>query len=232
MPSRLSERYFPYTIRRVTMNWIGALILAIPVVVCCGCRSDAGSQRSGSSSARNLALPQEVFSRLAEAGWTDRVGSGLGIWVSVKRQKLIGIENGTVRFFCICSTAAKGTGNRAGSNATPLGWHCIDERYGDGLPAGAVFKERRYVDRVWKPGQETKDDLILSRILWLRGLEQSVNVGPGIDSHARYIYIHGTPEEHRLGSPVSMGCIRLSNQDVIAVFDRVQSGTPLLITEW
>ncbi len=206
--------------------------MAIPAVVCFGCRSDAGSQQSESSSLKNRALPREVVSQLAEAGWKDRVGPGLGIWVSVSRQKLVGIENGSVKFLCNCSTAAKGTGNREGSNATPLGWHCIDERYGDGLPVGAVFKERKFTGRVWKPGQETKDDLILSRILWLRGLEQGVNAGPGIDSHARYIYIHGTPEENRLGSPVSMGCIRLSNQDVIAMFDRAQSGMPVLITEW
>ena len=73
---------------------------------------------------------------------------------------------------------------------------------------------------------------MLTRILWLSGLEPGVNKGPGIDSHARYIYIHATPAEEKLGTPASWGCVRLSNRDVIELFERTPIGTRVLITEW
>lgn len=177
-------------------------------------------------------VPSKVRQRLEAAGWDKRVGDGLGLWVSVGRQQLAGIEKGRVRFVYACSTAAKGAGNRENSHQTPLGWHEIAERYGEGLPWGAIFRERKYTGKAWNPGNETTKDFILSRILWLRGLEPGANQGPGIDSHARYIYIHGTPAERRLGTPSSLGCIRLSNDDVIALFDVAASGTKVLITQW
>jgi len=177
-------------------------------------------------------LPTTVQSRLDEAGWSERVGDGLGLWVSVARQRLVGIEGDRVAFVHTCSTAARGTGNRADSYQTPLGWHEIDERFGGEAAWGAVFKERRLTGEVWRPDEATGRDLILSRILWLRGLEPGVNSGPGIDSHGRYIYIHGTPAEDKLGTPASHGCVRLSNDDVVALYQRAPSGTPVFITEW
>lgn len=177
-------------------------------------------------------LNEDDAKRLEKAGWNDRVGDRLGLWVSVARQRLFGVAKGRVRFAYACSTAAKGVGNRAGSYQTPTGWHEIQERFGEGLPHGAIFKERKHTGKTWDPADPTRDDLILSRILWLRGLEPGVNAGPGIDSHARYIYIHGTPEEDKLGTPASRGCIRLSNDDVIELFGRTPSGTRVIITEW
>lgn len=76
-----------------------------------------------------------------------------------------------------------------------------------------------------------EDDLVTTRILWLQGLEPGVNQGKGIDSHARYIYIHGTPEEGLIGQPASHGCIRMYNRDVIELFDAVQEGTLVEIQE-
>lgn len=177
-------------------------------------------------------LPQSDWQRLQEAGWEQRVGSGLGLWVSVSRQKLIGIERGKVRFVYVCSTAAKGTGNRENSYQTPLGWHQVAERFGEGLPWGAIFSERKFTGRIWSPKDNTTKDLVLTRILRLRGLERGVNQGPGIDSYARYIYIHGTPAEDKLGTPASMGCVRLSNEDVIRLYETTPSDTKLLITTW
>ena len=177
-------------------------------------------------------LSKQDIRRLKAAGWNEHVGKRLGLWVSVARQQLIGIEKGRIRFGYYCSTAAKGTGNREGSNQTPLGWHEIGERFGDGFPTGAIFKERKHTGKFWKTGESDGDDTILSRIMWLRGLEPGVNAGQGIDSHERYIYIHGTPEESKLGTPASMGCVRLSNKDVIELFDRSATGTPVLITDW
>jgi L,D-transpeptidase catalytic domain len=177
-------------------------------------------------------VPLEVRERLESVGWHERVGTGLGLWVTARWQRLIGIEDGVVRFVYPCSTAAKGLGNEDGSNQTPLGWHQIVERIGDGLPEGAVLSERKFTGRVWQPGQVTEKDFVLTRILWLRGLERGINLGGGVDSHERYIYIHGTPAEGKIGEPASMGCVRLKNRDVISLFDDVGNGTPVLITEW
>lgn len=177
-------------------------------------------------------LPAEMGASLAAMGWADRVGPELGLWVSAARQQLIGIEDGCVAFIYTCSTAANGLGQRVNSYQTPIGWHEVDDRFGDGSPLGAIFVERKFSGRVWVPEQPTEKDYVLTRIMWLRGLEPGLNAGPGIDSRERYIYIHGTPAEDKLGTPASMGCIRLSNKDVIEVFNRTKRGTKVLITEW
>ena len=120
------------------------------------------------------------------------------------------------------STARAGVGGEAGSGKTPPGWHRVCARYGAQASLGQVFVSRRPVKgRIlpaaeWRAGGTT--DLILSRILWLDGLEEGVNKGGTVDSHARYIYLHGTNQEHLLGRPASHGCIRLSNHDVMAVY--------------
>lgn len=177
-------------------------------------------------------LPQDVRERLEQVGWKERVGDRLGLWVTARWQRLIGIEAGVVRFVYPCSTAAKGLGNQEGSNQTPLGWHAIVERIGDGLPEGAIMSERKFTGKVWLPGQVTEKDYVLSRILWLRGSEPGINAGQGVDSYDRYIYIHGTPAEEKIGSPASMGCIRLRNHDVLSLYEVSTIGTPVLITEW
>lgn len=174
----------------------------------------------------------ELRERLAAVDWDGRVGQRLALWVSVYWQRLVVIRGDVIEAIYPCSTASRGVGNRDGSNQTPLGWHVIDERIGDGLPEGAVFNERKYAGRAWSAEQPTEKDFVLSRILWLRGLEPGVNAGPGIDSHDRYIYIHGTPAEKKIGRPASLGCIRMKNKDVIELFNRAETGTPVLITEW
>jgi hypothetical protein len=198
----------------------------------CGCKTPGEGEGEEGALAVAPELPPDIRIRLDDARWTEQVGEGLGLWVSVTRQELYGIERGRLRFAYPCSTAKKGVGNRENSHQTPLGWHQIDERIGDGLPCGAVFKERTYTGQVWSSDQTTERDLILSRILWLRGLEAGVNAGPGVDSYARYIYIHGTPAEAQLGLPASLGCIRLSNKHVVELFDRTTAGTRVLITAW
>lgn len=177
-------------------------------------------------------LPKQQVEQLRAAGWEGHVGKGPGIWISVARQKLYLIKDYYLYSFYPCSTASAGIGNKAGSYQTPLGWHVIAERIGDGLPKGAILKERQFSGKVWNPLHPTSDDLILSRILWLQGIEPGTNVGNGIDTHDRYIYIHGTPEEAKLGTPASHGCIRLSNDDVITLFNQTKTGMPLLITLW
>ena len=177
-------------------------------------------------------IPASLRERLAAVDWDAHVGDRLAIWVSVYWQRLVVIRAGMIESIYSCSTAARGTGNQEGSNQTPLGWHEVAERFGDGLPVGAVFNERKFTGRVWSADQPTEKDFVLSRIMWLRGREPGVNAGPGIDSHDRYIYIHGTPAEKKIGRPASMGCIRMLNKDVVELFGRVPTGTPVLITEW
>jgi hypothetical protein len=126
------------------------------------------------------------------------------------------------------STARSGLGEQNGSYCTPRGRHRIAEKIGDGQPLYAVFKARVPTGEVWSrdlAAMKPDCDWILTRILWLEGLEEGKNKGGTVDSHLRYIYIHGTDEEHLIGTPVSHGCIRMKNEDIVDLFDRIDEGT-------
>ena len=130
------------------------------------------------------------------------------------------------------STARNGPGELRGSECTPRGWHCIRARIGQGLPSGTVFRGRRptgeYYDEILEqlhPGR----DWILTRILWLGGLEPGFNRYGDVDTTWRYIYIHGSPDHGVTGLPASHGCIRMRNADLIELFDCVCVGTRVLI---
>lgn len=131
------------------------------------------------------------------------------------------------------STAVNGLGCEDGSNKTPTGAHRIAEKIGHGEPLGRVFRGRMPTEQIAEisadPGYHSSEDLITTRILWLEGLEEGLNRGPGVDSHVRYIYVHGTPEEGRIGAPASHGCIRMRNADVVELFRQVNEGTLLLL---
>jgi hypothetical protein len=127
-----------------------------------------------------------------------------------------------------CSTSRFGIGSVSGSNCTPLGLHCIAEKIGGGQPVGTVFKGRQIVGRTW---QGLPDAAIVHRILWLDGLEPGLNRGGNLDTHARYIYIHGFGDETTLGRPMSHGCVHLAAADLIPLFDRLPSGTMVWIGE-
>lgn len=131
------------------------------------------------------------------------------------------------------STAKNGLGERNGSFCTPRGRHRIAEKIGEGQPMFSVFKARVPTGEIWSPQLSASDpgrDWILSRILWLEGLEEGKNKGGSVDTHTRYIYIHGTDEEHLLGAPASHGCIRMKNADVIDLFKLVETGTEVDIS--
>ncbi|MFV2032746.1 MAG: L,D-transpeptidase family protein [Gammaproteobacteria bacterium] len=119
------------------------------------------------------------------------------------------------------STAANGLGNREESYKTPFGILRIKQKIGGGEPAGTVFEGRKPSGRISNKTDNRQQDEITSRILWLDGMEQGFNKGRGYDTFSRYIYIHGTSDEKRIGQPVSEGCIRMKNEDVIDLFDRV-----------
>jgi UDP-N-acetylmuramate-alanine ligase len=157
--------------------------------------------------------------------------------VSIEEQALLVCSNGRIIERYDASTSRFGNGNRENSLKTPLGMHRIKEKYGAGAPPGRVFRDREDTGEHWDHSQ-TGDNLILSRIMRLEGLEQGINKGPGVDSYERYIYIHGTGREDMIGTPLSHGCICLRNHDVIRLFDTVREGTlvfidplPLMINE-
>ena len=132
-----------------------------------------------------------------------------------------------------CSTSRFGIGQTEGSNRTPLGLHRIAEKIGAGEPAGTVFKARQVIGHTSQP--EFADAKITTRILWLEGLEPGLNKGfnddVNVDSHARYIYIHGTADQKSIGQPASHGCIHLADADLIPLFDLLPSGTLVWISE-
>lgn len=128
------------------------------------------------------------------------------------------------------STARAGAGQDGGSFQTPLGRHEIRACIGADAPLGAAFRGRRATGEIWSPqlhAEHPERDWILTRILWLRGLEFGHNRGGPVDSFARYIYIHGTPDCEPVGQPGSHGCVRMRNKDVVRLFDGVAVGTPV-----
>lgn len=181
-------------------------------------------------------MTEANLEQLKSRGWEERVGNGLGVWVDVARQRLHIIENNAVVWEVPCATARAGTGSASGSLQTPLGWHRVDMKLGEGAPWGQVFRSRIPTKEIWKPGDDVKEDLVLTRVLWLDGMEPGKNKGKTedgvlVDSKERCIYIHGTNGEALIGTPSSHGCIRLFNDDVIKAFEKLPVGTPVLITE-
>ena len=132
------------------------------------------------------------------------------------------------------STASRGAGELRGSNCTPCGKHLIRARIGAGQPINAVFVARRPSGEVYSPELAAafpERDWILSRILWLSGCEPGRNRLGSVDTMRRYIYIHGCPDTATVGVPESHGCIRMRNEDIVELFDRVPIYTSVEITE-
>ena len=131
------------------------------------------------------------------------------------------------------SSSRKPPSCRENSLGTPWGLHEICEKIGDGEELGTVFKGRKSIGKTYLECDEAKRtmNLITTRILRLKGLQVGVNMGEGIDSFDRYIYIHGTNHEDRLGQPSSSGCLQLSNTDVYDLHDSVEEGIHLWIEE-
>lgn len=153
--------------------------------------------------------------------------------VSIEYQKLFVLYNKIVNNQYLISTSTLGIGNQSGSNQTPLGIHRICEKFGDNAEVGSIFKARINTGTIatilTRSYEVSSADNITSRILRLTGLEEGVNKGGSIDSYERYIYIHGTDEEGRLGTPASHGCIRMANTDVIELFNMTPVDSLLVI---
>lgn len=153
---------------------------------------------------------------------------------SAERLLAVDISAQTMRFFrgpdlvktYVISTSKRPPSNVKDSLGTPRGLHVIADRIGAGQPPGMVFKSRvstgyhfsELADAAQHP------NLITSRILWLRGVETGVNLGGNVDTYERYVYIHGTNHEDRLGTPQSAGCVLMRNIEIVELYEDVRSG--------
>lgn len=181
-----------------------------------------------------MTSPVSCTDRLAPVGADE-------VWlhISIAAQTLSLCRGNTSVQTWSVSTARNGPGELAGSEQTPRGWHVIRAALGGTLPTAAVLRGRRFTGEVCTPelvSAQPGRDWILSRILWLSGLEPGFNRGRDaegrtVDSLRRYIYIHGTPDSEPMGVPRSHGCVRMRNVEVVDLFTRVAAGTRVLITE-
>ena len=142
-------------------------------------------------------------------------------------------RNGALEKSYIVSTSKRPPSNVKDSLGTPRGLHEIAERIGAGQPPGMVFKSRVSTGQHFSelPDAGADDNLITSRILWLRGLEPGVNRGGEVDTYGRYVYIHGTNREERLGEPLSAGCVLMRNLDIVELYEEVRTGDLVWIAE-
>lgn len=158
------------------------------------------------------------------------------IEVNLKDQKLTAVDaNGDLVMDTFVSTARNGPGEIENSFCTPRGWHKIQAKIGKGEPVNSVFRGRRTTGEIYTPEMKQqfpeRNDWILTRIMWLSGLEPGKNRHGNVDTMRRFIYIHGCPEDDPMGIEGSAGCIKMRNRDVIELFDQVEPGTLVYITE-
>ena len=168
---------------------------------------------------------------------TNNENPDIHLVIDIAQQTLILYQHNKKMDQYTVSTAKNGIGSRQDSGCTPLGKHLIAKKIGASEPINTVFIGRVPTGEIYDAelGKQHPDrDWILSRILWLSGMEEGVNKGinsqGGCDTYQRYIYIHGTPDSEPMGVPLSHGCIRMRNEDIIELFDQVEAGTSVVIT--
>jgi len=156
----------------------------------------------------------------------------MNIQVSIKEQSMTVFDQGKQIKQYVISTAKNGPGELMDSECTPRGEHIISEKIGEGAEKNSVFVGRLETGEIYEPALRElhpERDWILTRILWLSGAEEGKNSGGNVDSHDRYIYIHGSPDDVAMGQPGSRGCIRMNNDDIIELFDLIDVGTEVVI---
>ena len=159
--------------------------------------------------------------------------NSIKIKVSEQRLSLFDEENNLLHQYLV-STSKYGTGSENGSEKTPLGLHRIKDKLGGAMPVNEVYIGRvphGNLEECKANNVDLPDDVIMSRILWLEGMEPGKNQGGYVDTYQRYIYIHGTNHEEKIGTPTSIGCIRMCNEDIVELFRLVESGSEVLIEE-
>lgn len=180
-----------------------------------------GTMLLGAAALRGTPPPSTP--RLLEEAYARGLARGGRLLVvSVADQQLALLAAGASPRRYVVSTSKRGLGARQDSERTPPGWHRVTDWIGAQARPGQAFVSRQTTRDVLPPEawrSDAGEDLVLTRILWLDGLEPGINRGAGRDSRSRYIYLHGTNQEHLLGRPASHGCIRLANRDIMEVFD-------------
>ncbi len=152
--------------------------------------------------------------------------------VDVNKQQLTLLQGKTVIASYARSTAKNGVGQKNGSECTPLGWHSVRAKIGSEAQENTIFVGRRETGEIYsEPLRQNNPerDWILTRILWLSGLESGKNRGGEVDTMRRYIYIHGCPDSDSFSTPSSHGCVKMRNNDVIELFNNVDSGIRVFI---
>ena len=152
-----------------------------------------------------------------------KIDMGNKVLVSVRDQRMMILKEGLPVKSYPVSTSKFGLGDRPGSMYTPLGTMRIARKIGEGAPSGAVFKSRRRTGEILRPNSPGRDPIV-SRIIWLKGMEHKNR-----NAYRRFIYIHGTPEEWRIGTPASYGCIRMRSRDIIDLYRRVGVGAEVKV---
>ncbi|MCU7816579.1 MAG: L,D-transpeptidase [Candidatus Thiodiazotropha sp. (ex Lucinoma kastoroae)] len=158
----------------------------------------------------------------------------LQLRIELLKQRLLCIEAGQITNSYPVSTAVNGAGEQGNSGCTPRGKHRIRLKIGEGCAENTVFVSRRPTGERFSKQlneREPNRDWILTRILWLSGLEQGKNRGGRVDTLRRFIYIHGTPDEELIGVAASHGCIRMRNRDLLELFEQVENGTLVEIVD-
>jgi len=141
-----------------------------------------------------------------------------GLRINIPRQTLeLTLQGGVQKSYPV-STSQFGLGTEPGSYKTPLGRFAVSEKVGHDAPLGSIFKSRQSIGEIAAAGGD--EDLILTRIFWLEGLEEQ-----NANTKDRYIYIHGTNQENLIGTPASHGCVRMRNADIVELFDLIPEGT-------
>ncbi|MFC5051656.1 L,D-transpeptidase family protein [Rubritalea spongiae] len=147
----------------------------------------------------------------------------LSLLITIHDQSLRLLDHGKEVVKYTISSAKNGPGSEEGSFKTPLGNFIISEKHGQDAPLNTIFKGRKPIGQ-WDPCECCDDDLVTTRILWLDGLDPD-----NANTKSRYIYIHGTNHEDKIGIPHSCGCIRMKNTDIVELFDTVTENTPVRI---
>lgn len=184
-------------------------------------------------SLRAETIPQALYQKLKELHYPPTTHL---LVVSLSDQTLSHYKMGKLVRRYPVSTARNGPGAREGSEQTPLGLHLVGEKYGANAPLRTIFRSRVNTKEVWEPGTSEKENLVLTRILTLDGLEEGINRGRDpegflVDSRERYVYIHGTNHEKELGKPTSLGCVRMGNADIAELYSHVPEGSLVWLTK-
>jgi len=156
------------------------------------------------------------------------------IGIDINKQELYLFQGETLIARYSISTAKNGTGQLNGSECTPLGLHCVESKIGSDAKENTVFIGRKESGEIFSEELKANDperDWILTRILWLSGLESGNNRGGEVDTMSRYIYIHGCPDSDSFTQPSSHGCVKMRNKDIIELFNNVDEGMRVLIHE-